>query len=191
MFSLDLVGSQFTIIKVWAIFDTKPALNHWSVRRHRSLPPGQVWFTFMQILSSQTRFSRFQALKIGPQLLKRPVPAGCSNICHLVFELQYLKQPRRIANDSSGWLILGSYSGEPHTNFKLLNWPHNQPPWLVFSEQKTELEEHCPCISSKLFMRADSELPCFSLSQQNFNVMAPPGIEPSSTAHKAKTLPWS
>ena len=124
MFSLDLVGSQFTIIKVWAIFDTKPALNHWSVRRHRSLPPGQVWFTFMQILSSQTGFSRFQALKIGPQLLKRAVPAGCdsSNICHLVFELQYLKQPRRIANDSSGWLILGSYPGEPHTNFKFLNW---------------------------------------------------------------------
>ena len=157
------------------------------------MPPGQVWFTFMQILSSQTRFSRFQALKIGPQLLKRPVPAGCdsSNICHLVFELQYLKQPRRIANDSSGWLILGSYSGEPHTNFKFLNWPHNQPSWPVFSEQKTELEEHCPCISSKLFMRADSELPRFSLRQQNFNVMAPPGIEPSSTAHKAKTLPWS
>ena len=42
-----------------------------------------------------------------------------------------------------------------------------------------------------LFMRADSDLPRFSLRQQNFNVMAPPGIEPSSTAHKAKTLPWS
>ena len=124
MFSSDLVGSQLTKMKVWAIFDTKPALNHWSVRRHRSLPPGQVWFTFMQILSSQTRFSRFQALKIGPQLLK-PVPAGCSNICHLVFELQYLKQPRRIANNSSGWLILGSYPGEPHTNFKFLNWPQS------------------------------------------------------------------
>ena len=67
----------------------------------------------------------------------------------------------------------------------------NQPSWLVFSEQKTELEEYCPCMSSKLFMRADSDLPCFSLRQQNFNVMAPPGIEPSSTAHKAKTLPWS
>ena len=35
--------------------------------------------------------------------------------------------------------------------------PHD----LFFSEQKTELEEHCPCMSSKLFMRADSDLPRF------------------------------
>ena len=65
---------------------------------------------------------------------------------------------------------------------------HNKPSGHVFSEQ----EDWKNIVHAlKLFMRADSDLPRFSLRQQNFNVMAPPGIEPSSTAHKAKTLPWS
>ena len=136
MSSWDLIGSQPTRMKVWAISDTKPALNHWSFSRHRPLPPGPDWFTLMQILSFQTGFSRFQALGIGPQLLKRPVPAGCR-----------LKQPTTLflscnIPSTSGGLqiihqadILRSYPEEPHTNFKFLNM-------TVFSEQKTELEEH-------------------------------------------------
>ena len=79
MSSWDLIGSQPTRMKVWAISDTKPALNHWSFSRHRLLPPGPDWFTLMQILSFQTGFSRFHALGIRPQLLKRPVPVECNS----------------------------------------------------------------------------------------------------------------
>ena len=37
-----------------------------------------------------------------------------------------------------------------------------------------------------LFMRADSDLPRFSLRQQNFNVMAPPGLNPVPLRTKPK-----
>ena len=67
----------------------------------------------------------------------------------------------------------------------------NPTSWLFFQSRKQNWKNICPRISSELLMRADSDPPLFSLRQQNFNVMAPPGIEPSSSAHKAKTLPWS
>ena len=187
MSSWDLIGSQPTRRKVWAISDTKLALNHWSFSRHRPLPPGPDWFTLMQILSFQTGFSRFQALGIGPQLLKRPVPAGCR-----------LKQPTtlflscNIPSTSGGLQIIHqadilTVEAIQKNLIQILSFLT----WLFFLSRKQNWKNICPRLSSELLMRADSDPPLFFLRQQNINVMAPPGIEPSSSAHKAKTLPWS
>ena len=115
----DLTGSQLPRIKVWAIFDTKPALNHWSISRHRL-----DWFTFMQILSFQTGFSRFLALGIGPHLLKQSVPAGCDSFnslppCFLSCDISSSPGGLQMIHQAD---IVKSYPGEPHTNIRFLNW---------------------------------------------------------------------
>ena len=190
--SWDLIGSQPTRIKLWAISVTKPALNHWSISRHRPLPPGPGWFTFMQILSFQTGFSRIQALGIGPQLLKQPVPAGCnsSNSLPPCFWVAISQAPQE---DCKSFIRLTCLEAIQGNLLQILSFLicTNQTSWLFFQSRKQNWKNICPHMSSELLLRADSDPPLFSLRQQNFNVMAPPGIEPSSSAHKAKTLPWS
>ena len=136
----DLTGSQLPRMKVWAISDTKPALNHWSFSRHR---PGPDWFTFMQILSFQTGFSRFHALGIGPHLLKQPVPAGCDSFNSL--PPCFWVAISQAAQEDWKWFIRLTYVKAIQGNLiQILGFliGTNHTTWLVFSEQKTELEEH-------------------------------------------------
>ena len=188
----DWIGSLFTRMKVWGISDTKPFLNHWFISRHRPLPPEPDWFTFMQILSFQTGFSRFHALGIGPQLLNRPVPAGrnSSNSLPPCFWVAISQTPQE---DCKLFIRLTYLEAIQKNLIQILSFLicTNPTSWLFFQSRKQNWKNICPRMSSELLMRADSDPPLFSLRQQNFNVMAPPGIEPSSSAHKAKTLPWS
>ena len=156
MSSWDLIGSQPTRIKVWDIPVTKPALNYWSISRHRPLPPRPDWFTFMQILSFQTRFSRFQALGIGPQLLKRPVSAGCnsSNSLPPCFWVAISQAPQE---DCKLFIRLTYLEAIQKNLIQILSFLicTNPTSWLFFQNRKQNWKNICPCMSSELLMRAD------------------------------------